>query len=206
MKENLTSINVLIDQSGSMAGLASDTIGGYNRFLADQKTVPGEALFTLCLFSSDSRLVHDCEPLAGVPDLSDKTYRPSGGTALLDAMGSTIEEVGRKLSEMSEDARPSKVIFLIMTDGQENSSTKYSSAQIKEMVNHQTEKYNWEFVFMGANIDSFTEGANLGVAVNNTMNYSATPAGTKGLYKSVSDGLRSYRTNISPRGNFFPVK
>lgn len=192
-KENLTSINVIIDQSGSMAGLTSDTIGGFNKFLSDQKDVPGEALFTLCTFNTDYRLVYDCVKLADVPALDDKIYRPGGGTALLDAMGATIETVGQKLNSMPEEDRPSKVLFLIMTDGEENSSRRFSAAQIKEMVSHQTEKYNWNFIFMGANIDAFTAGDSLGVATQNTLGYSATSAGTARLYSAISDSTTRYR-------------
>ena len=203
-KENFTSINVIIDQSGSMAGLTTDTIGGFNTFLAEQKAVPGDAVFTLCLFSSDYRLVHDCIALASVPDLNDKTYRPGGGTALLDAIGTTIDEVGKKLGAMPEDDRPSKVIFLIITDGEENASLRYKEpGRVRDMITHQREKYNWEFVFMGANIDAITAGTNLGISMNNTMNYDATAAGTKGLYSNVSDSMRSYRGGSSSKADFF---
>lgn len=193
-RENFTSINVIIDQSGSMAGLATDTIGGYNQFLSEQKLVPGDAIFSLCLFSSRPNLVHDSLPISGIPNLNEKTYRPSGGTALLDAMGSTIDEVGRKLAAMQEHERPSKVIFLIMTDGQENGSRDYNAEQVRSMVAHQRDVYNWEFVFMGANIDAVAAGTNLGVSMSNSMNYAATSIGTKSLYSNVSRSLGNYRT------------
>jgi hypothetical protein len=196
-RENFTSINVIIDQSGSMGSLTADTIGGYNQFLAEQKVVPGDAMFSLCLFSSEARLVHDSLPISGIPDLTTKTYRPSGGTALLDAMGSTIDEVGRKLAAMPEHERPSKVIFLIMTDGDENASKTYKADQVRSMVTHQREVYSWEFVFMGANIDAVAEGTNLGISMSNSMNYAATSIGTKGLYSNMSSSLRSYRTSDS---------
>ena len=193
MKQNLTSINVIIDRSGSMAGLATDTIGGFNGFVADQKLVPGDVLFTLCTFSTSSTLVHDSVPLSDVPDLNTKTYFASGGTALLDAMGKTIDSVGVKLAALPEDERPSKVLFLIITDGQENSSKAYSADQVRAMVEHQKTKYNWEFIFMGANIDALEDGTALGVAPQNTMNYDATSIGTKKLYRSISDSTTSYR-------------
>jgi hypothetical protein len=196
-KENFTSINVIIDQSGSMLGLSKDTIGGFNTFLAEQKLVPGDAHFTLCVFNHDYRLVHDCAPLGGIPDLDSKTYRPSGNTALLDAMGATIDEVGRKLAALPEEERPSKVIFLIMTDGEENSSRRYNAAQVREMVTHQREKYQWEFVFMGANIDAISAGTSLGVTATNSVNYVASAAGTHELYGSVSRSLGSYRSRKS---------
>lgn len=203
MKENLTSINVIIDKSGSMQHLASDTIGSFNQFLAEQKVVPGDAIFTLCTFNTDYSLVHDFIKLGSVPDLNPKTYSPSGGTALLDAMGMTMDTVGQKLAAMPEDDRPSKVIFLIITDGQENSSSKYNVDQIKSMVEHQKSAYNWEFVFMGANIDSIAAGTSLGIGATNSMNYSATSKGTRDLYSTVSGSLRSYRVSAAPTEDFF---
>ena len=194
MKENFTSITVLLDKSGSMWSLASDTIGGFNQFLKDQKAAPGEALLTLCTFSTDYDIIHDCKLLTDIPDLDDQSYVPNGGTALLDAMGNTIEAVGLKLADMPEDERPSKIIFLIITDGQENASKTFKSNKIKEMVQHQNEKYNWEFVFMGSNIDSIAEGTAIGISMHNTMSYSATSCGTKGLYQDVSKSMTRYRT------------
>lgn len=194
-KENFTSINVIIDRSGSMSGLATDTIGGFNTFLAEQKVVPGEAIFTLCTFNDDYSLIHDGAKLSSIPDLNSTSYKPSGGTALLDAMGTTIDSVGKKLASMKEEDRPSKVIFLIMTDGQENSSKRFTPSQIKAMVQHQKDVYNWEFVFMGANIDAITEGEALGISVQNTFNYIADSVGTKNLYKSVSENMSRYRSS-----------
>jgi len=202
-KENFTSINVIIDKSGSMGHLTEDTIGSFNTFLTDQKTVPGEAVFTLCTFNTDYSLIHDFVKLASVPDLDSKIYKPNGGTALLDAMGTTINTVGAKLAAMPEDERPSKVIFLIITDGQENSSHHFSAAQIKSMVEHQRDAYKWEFVFMGANIDSIAEGQAIGISMQNSMNYEATSAGTRSLYNNVSDSLRSYRGSNESQVDFF---
>lgn len=203
MKENLTSINVIIDASGSMQGLTKDTIGSFNTFLDEQKAVQGEAIFTLCTFNTDYSLLHDCAVLAGVPSLDPKSYRPNGGTALLDAMGVTMTTVGQKLAAMPETDRPSKVIFLIITDGEENSSTKYTLDQIQSMVAHQREKYSWEFVFMGANIDAISAGTSLSVSASNTLNYDSTSAGTKGLYHTASASLRSYRLQSLPQVDFF---
>jgi hypothetical protein len=203
-KENFTSINVIMDASGSMQHLTNDTIGSFNTFLSEQKAVPGEAAFTLCRFNTDYSLIHDFVKLGGVPDLDSKSYAPSGGTALLDAMGVTIESVGTKLAALDESERPSKVIFLIITDGHENSSTRFSAAKIKEMVEHQKEKYSWEFVFMGANIDAITAGASLGIDARNTMNYTASAAGTTKLYSTVSENMIAYRSsgNTSSRSDF----
>jgi uncharacterized protein YegL len=202
-KENFTSINVIVDASGSMAGLTTDTIGNFNTFLKEQKEYPGEAVFTLCTFNTDYRLPHDFVKIASVPNLSNKTYNPQGGTALLDAMGTTIESVGRKLAAMPEDERPSKVIFLIITDGHENSSKRFTAEQIKSMVEHQKDVYSWEFVFMGANIDAIGTGTSLGISAMNSLNYSADSVGTHQLYKSISENMSTYRGSTSSRADFF---
>lgn len=202
-KENFTSINVIVDASSSMAPLTTDTIGSFNTFLKEQKDFPGEAVFTLCTFNTDYRLVHDFVKIASVQDLDDQSYKPGGWTALLDAMGTTIDSVGRKIAAMPEDERPSKVIFLIITDGEENRSRRYTRAQIKSMVEHQQNVYSWEFVFMGANIDAIAAGTDLGISAHNTLNYSADSAGTKQLYRSVSENMSSYRASNSSRADFF---
>lgn len=202
-KENFTSINVIIDASGSMSGLTHDTINSFNTFLKEQKEFPGEAVFTLCTFNTDYRLPHDFVKIAGVPALDNQTYKPNGGTALLDAMGTTIDSVGRKLASMPEEERPSKVIFLIITDGHENSSRHYSAEQIKSMVEHQKDVYSWEFVFMGANIDAIAAGTNLGISAQNTLNYVPSAAGTHQLYRSISENMSNYRSSNSSRADFF---
>jgi uncharacterized protein YegL len=171
--------------------------------LQEQKAFPGEAVFTLCTFNTDYRLPHDFVKIAGVPSLDAKTYIPQGGTALLDAMGTTIDSVGRKLAALPEAERPSKVIFLVITDGHENSSKRFDAAQIKTMVEHQKDVYNWEFVFMGANIDAIAAGTDLGISMHNTLNYAATPAGTQQLYKSISENMSTYRGSASSRADFF---
>jgi len=193
MKNNFTAINVILDSSGSMAGLASDTLGSFNTFLAEQKAVEGEVAFTLCTFNSDYRLVHDFVKLNDVADLDKNSYKPSGGTALLDAMGATIDAVGKKLAALPEEERPSKVLTLVITDGHENASHHFSRAKIKEMVEHQKNVYNWDFLFFGANIDAITAGSELGLDATTSINYSASVGGTKQLYRSVSNSVSSYR-------------
>lgn len=203
-KENFTSINVIIDASGSMQGLAADTIGSFNTFLKEQKEGPGEAAFSLCTFSTDYRLQHDFVKIAGVPNLDSKAYAPSGGTALLDAMGTAIDTLGAKLAALPEEERPSKVIFLIITDGHENSSKRYKLPKIKSMVETQKNDYSWEFVFMGANMDAITAGESMGVTASNSVNYAATKGGTAKLYDSVSRSMTNYRASAASRNdNFF---
>jgi uncharacterized protein YegL len=180
-----------------MGHLQLDTIGSFNTFLKDQQAFPGECAFTLCTFNDDYRLVHDFEKIANVEDLSIKTYRPSGSTALLDAMGATIDSVGKKLAAMPEEERPSKVLFMVVTDGEENASRRYTREQIKSMVEHQRSVYSWEFVFVGANIDAFTAGTSMGFTAQNSVAYTASAAGTKRLYDTVSSNTRSYRSSRS---------
>lgn len=194
-KENFTSINVIIDKSGSMHHLKNDTIGGFNQFLSDQKLVPGEVVFTLCTFSTDHKFVHNFVKMENVPNLDDTSYVPNGNTALLDAVGKTIDQVGNKLSALPEEERPSKVLFLIITDGQENASREFTKEKVRSMITHQREVYNWEFVFMGANIDSFAEGASLGISKNHTFNFMPSAAGTKDLYRNISSSTTRYRSS-----------
>ena len=203
MKDNLTAIAYVMDASSSMSGLTKETISSFNQFIKDQKDVPGEAVFSLCVFNSDYRLVHDFVPLQNVEELNTISYRCSGCTALLDAMGTTIDALGTKLAAMPEEARPSKVIVLVVTDGEENSSRKFTLEQIKDKVTHQREVYNWEFVFMGANIDAITAGTSLGFSAHNSVQYDATNVGTQSLYRSVSAGMTSYRSSVGPRADFF---
>lgn len=202
-KENLTYISVILDASGSMAPLKNDTLGSFNSFINDQKLVPGEAIFTLCLFNTNSNIVYEFVDIANVKDITAKTYNTEGGTALLDAIGSTIDLVGKRLASLPEEERGSKVLFVIITDGEENSSHRYTAGQIKTMIQHQKDVYSHEFVFMGANIDAITAGTNLGISTNNTLNYIPTSAGTQQLYNTVSESMTSYRSAGVVRGASF---
>lgn len=202
MKENFTSINVIIDKSGSMANLTNDTIGGFNKFLSDQKGLQGEAVLTLCTFDHQYHLVHDFVNLSSVSDLDNKTYVPAGSTALLDAIGTTINSVDSKIFAMPEAERPSKVIFLIITDGEENASREYKLEQIRNLITTK-QAAGYDFVFMGANIDTIKATSSLGINTNNSFAYTADSRGTHALYASVSDNMSSYRSGKSLGNNFF---
>lgn len=198
-KENFTSIGVIIDRSGSMSSLTKDTIGGYNSFIREQKAVPGDAVLTLALFDDKYDLIHDAMPLQDVPELTAATYSVRGSTALLDAIGRTIDAMGRKLSSMKEEERPSKVLVLIMTDGEENASQEYKHSKIKEMVSHQQDVYKWEFVFIGANVDSFSVGTSMGVSAGHTYSFSSIPGhatGMPGVFTNLSSSVNAYRTSV----------
>jgi len=196
MRDNFTSITVLLDASGSMQPLAKETISGFNAFLTEQQALPGEAVLTLATFSYPLkyRLVYDCTPLSEVQPLTPETYSPNGGTALLDAIGRTVNTLGTRLAAMKEEDRPSKVLFIIMTDGEENASLEFVHEKVMEMINHQRDKYSWEFCFMGANQDAIKAGASIGITRQNTYSYNATKGGTRDLFASVNQGTSSYRS------------
>src|ERR1035437_3209746 len=151
MKENYTHISVVLDRSGSMSSIASDTIGGFNTFLKTQKEAVGTCTFSLMQFDNEHTIIHDGVDINEVPDLDATTFVPRGGTALWDAIGRTIHATGAYLGKMKEADRPEKVVFVIITDGDENSSREFSHAKVREMIKHQTDKYQWGIIFLGAN-------------------------------------------------------
>lgn len=190
--KNATEIVVVMDKSGSMFAIQDDARGGFNSFLKEQQAVPGEAHLTLVLFNTtiDQK---PRKPLLAVEPLTDKTYRPDGCTALLDALGHSINELGKQLSNLPEEERSDKVIFVVITDGQENSSLEFGNAKIKEMIEHQETKYSWQFVFLGANQDSFCEAAQFGIKRNKVSNYKADSKGMKGAFRGASYVVEQYR-------------
>src|SRR5262249_34920935 len=152
MRKDLTDITVVVDRSGSMAACQSDAEGGLNTFINEQKRLPGESLFTLVQFDTEYEFVHKGIPIRDVPPYH---LVPRGSTALLDAVGRAIIETGERLRNMKEADRPGLVVFVILTDGQENSSREFQLAKIKEMVQHQQDVYKWQFTYLGANQDAF---------------------------------------------------
>jgi hypothetical protein len=199
MKQNYTEILVVLDRSGSMASIKNDTIGGFNRFLEDQQKVPGEAKITLAQFDEHYEVVLNAVPVKDAKPLNDTTYVPRGSTALYGAIGRTIDEAGRRFAAMPESERPEKVVVLIITDGQENAShgqewsKQYAASKIKEMVEHQSNAYKWQFVYIGANQDAVMNAQGIGIQSANALNYTSNSVGTQALYASVTDNLRSYR-------------
>ena len=199
MSTNKISLNVVMDASGSMAPLKNDTIKGFNGFLEEQRQLPGEATLTLCIFNTRSTLLFESEEIKSIRNLTEKDYNPSGGTALLDAIGKTIDSTEKKIAAMKEEDRPSKVLFMIITDGEENSSSSYKIKAVKEMVTkHQQEAAPWEFVFVGAQgIDAISVGGAFGVAANNAVMYSADVIGTNHMYESMTRGTTKYRSEAN---------
>lgn len=186
---------MVVDESGSMQGLLRSTIEGFNEFLAKQKELPGLATITLCKFSSEPSVVYSSKDIKEVSPLSVETYRPNGNTALLDALGQSITELGKHLASLKEEDRPGKVMFVVVTDGHENASTRYTQAKIKSMIEHQEKVYNWNFVYLGANVDAAKEAVLLGMNTNNSVNYAASSRGVKMAYGALNRSISSYRAS-----------
>jgi Mg-chelatase subunit ChlD len=172
--KDATHIAVLLDRSGSMEAVKDETISGFNYFLKEQKAAGDNASFTLVQFDSESTdVVHEARPVRDVPHLNGDTYQPRGSTPLLDALGETINSTGRTLAAIPDTNRPDKVVFVVITDGEENASHKFTKSQVKEMIDHQTEKYNWQFIYLGANQDAFAEAGAVGIAMATAANFDA---------------------------------
>lgn len=193
MKNDLTELVFLMDKSGSMAGLEEDTIGGFNALLAKQKKEQGEANVTTVLFNHHAELLHDRIPVQGVAPMSGREYEVSGTTALLDAIGMAIQKIGNIQKRTSVEYQASKVLFVITTDGHENASREYNYDKIKSMIAHQKERFGWEFIFLGANIDAISTAAQFGIDKDFAVEYHADVEGTRLNYEAVSEAVTSYR-------------
>jgi len=189
---NLTEIIFLLDRSGSMGGLQSDTIGGFNALIEKQRQLKGETTVTTVLFDDRYEILWNGID-ANKIKLTDKEYYVRGSTALLDAVGKTILDVGYRLSQASEEQKPGKVIFVITTDGMENASHEFTYKKIKEIIKHQKEKYDWEFIFLGANIDARKEADNIGIDMNNAYSFEASKIGVESMYQMVCEAVSEKR-------------
>jgi hypothetical protein len=197
MQADLTEIAYILDRSGSMQSLASDAIGGFNAFLDSQQKLEGRANFTLVLFDHEYLLVHNSIDIRQVPPLDDATYIPRGNTAMLDATGRTIEEIGACLANTPESERPSKVIIAIFTDGLENSSRVYTHERIAAMIQHQQEKYGWEFLFLAANQDAIASAQKLSIPSANAINFIASPKGVRASQEMLNRSITERRQRKS---------
>jgi len=193
MKTDLTELVFILDKSGSMSGLEDDTIGGYNAMLAKQKKDPGQAVITTVLFDDEYELLHDRINILGVTPITDKEYAVGGSTALLDAVGRTIQKIGSAQQHTSEEERAGKVVFVITTDGMENASHEYSYQKIKYLIERQKSKYGWEFIFLGANIDAVATAARFGINEDRAVTYHADSEGTLLNYQVVSQTVSNVR-------------
>lgn len=194
MDQNLTEIVCVLDKSGSMMAVRDDSIGSFNQFLKEQKEAPGKANFSLTLFDTEYHYVYSGEDIQNVSELDSNTYNPGGMTALLDAVGKTIDETGRRLAETPGHKRPGKVIFVILTDGQENSSKEYTFDIVKDKIEHQRNKYNWEFLFLGAGEDTIKQASQIGIGMDKTMSFSHSSKGYDTASKSYSSAVLNYRS------------
>lgn len=192
MNNDLTDITLVVDRSGSMEAIRADAEGGVNTFLTDQAAQPGDALVTLVQFDTRYEFAHRGVPVKEVPRYQ---LIPRGGTALLDAVGRAINETGERLSKMAEADRPGLVVFVVMTDGQENSSQEFTKAQIKNMIEHQQTVYNWQFTFLGANQDAFAEAGSMGMAAGGAANFSASKVDA--AYRATSAKVARMRTAVA---------
>lgn len=189
VKKNLTELVFILDRSGSMFNLVSDTIGGFNSMIESQKKEPGEVYVTTVLFDDYYELLHDHINLREIHPITDEEYYVRGCTALLDAIGKTINSIGARLNDTPEDERPDKVIFVIMTDGYENKSKEFTKSQVKEMVEHQQNKYSWTFMFLGSDIDAVAEAKSLGINSDFARSHTHTSVGTQSVYNAVSNAV-----------------
>lgn len=188
MNKNLTEIIFLLDRSGSMAGLESDTIGGFNTLVEKQCKLEGKTMLTAALFDDKYELIWNGVDASKVK-LTGEEYYVRGTTALLDAVGKTILDVGRRLSQTDKEKGTGNVLFVITTDGMENASREFSVQKIKEMISHQEEKYGWEFIFIGANIDAVKEAGNVGINMESAYNFEASSVGVGKMYSMVNEEL-----------------
>ena len=195
MKKNLTELVFILDRSGSMTGLESDTIGGYNSLLAKQKQERGEAVVTTVLFDDNFEILHDRISIEGVAPITEKEYFVRGTTALLDAVGKTISKIGNTQKHTSKQVRADKVMVVTITDGMENASKEYSLTSIKKLIKQQKEKYGWEFIFLGANIDAIATAAEFGIDEDRAADYKADGEGTRLNYKAINHVLSEFREN-----------
>lgn len=185
MNKGLTEIVYILDRSGSMSGLEADTIGGFNSMIEKQKKTGEKAYVSTILFDNHTEVLHDRVPIQRVEKMNDKQYYVRGCTALLDAVGGAIRHIGNVHKYAREADRPGKTIFVITTDGMENASHRYSYEQVQKMIKHEREKYGWEFIFIGANIDAAAEAERFGIRRERAVNYMHDDIGTATLYEGV---------------------
>ena len=187
MKKNLTEMVFILDRSGSMHGLEADTIGGFNSMIEKQKKEEGEAYVSVVLFDDRSQVLYDRVEIQKVEPMNDKQYYVRGCTALLDAVGSAIHHIGNVHKYAREEDVPEKTIMIITTDGMENASRLYTYDKVKRMIERQKERYHWEFMFLGANIDAVKEAGRFGISASRAVRYEHDSVGTKLNYAVVSD-------------------
>jgi len=203
MKKDLVEMVFILDRSGSMEGLEKDTIGGFNSMINKQKKIPGEALVSTVLFDDAYEVLHNRKSIKEVPSLTHEEYFVRGSTALLDAIGRSLKKMISVYRKLKDEEKPEKTIFVITTDGMENASREFTSTQIKQMIEKQKEKYQWEFIFLGANIDAVRTARDFGIRKDRVANYHSDEQGTALNYEAISDAIYELRVNrcINPDWN-----
>lgn len=193
MRKGLTEVVFILDRSGSMSGLEADTIGGFNSMIRKQKQEEGEALISTVLFDDRTEVIYDRVPVEKVEEMTDKQYFVRGCTALLDAIGGAIHHIANIHKYAREEDRPEKTLFVITTDGMENASRTYSYEKVKQMVEKEKEKYGWEFLFLGANIDAVSVAGRFGIGADRALNYECDERGTLLNYEAISETVSAVR-------------
>jgi Mg-chelatase subunit ChlD len=204
MKKDYTHIAIILDRTGSMESIRDDIIGGFNAFLNQQKAEPNKATLTLIQFDTQDpyEVLHKFKPIEDVPELTRETFVPRAATPLLDAMGRGINDLENSLAEMKENEKPSRVIIVIITDGQENSSLEFRKDQIEKMIKEKQEKASWQFVFLGADLAAIGDALATGIHATSTMSYDKTARGTKEAWISASMRIAAYRSGRSKNVSF----
>ncbi len=195
MTNNITELVFILDRSGSMSGLESDTIGGYNSMMKKQKLEEGKTYVSTVLFDDYSEVLHDRIDLMSVPKITNKEYYPRGCTALLDAIGGAIHHIGNVHKYARKEDVPSKTLFIITTDGYENASKKYTYQKVKQMIERQKEKYGWEFLFLGANIDAVATAKQFGINEDRAVQFHSDKQGTQVNYHAMNKAVSNFRKN-----------
>ena len=194
-RNNVTELVFILDRSGSMSGLEGDTIGGFNSMIEKQKKQEGECYVSTVLFDDESEVLHDRVKLGDIPKMTDRDYTVRGCTALIDAIGGAIHHIGNIHKYARPEDVPEHTMFVITTDGQENASHRYNSEQVKKMIERQKEKYGWEFLFLGANIDAVATAGEIGIAADCAVDYHADARGTAVNYAAVSEAVSTVRNH-----------
>ena len=190
---NVTELIFILDRSGSMAGLEGDTVGGFNSMIKKQKSEDGKCFVSTVLFDSESKVIHDRLPLEDVSEMTERDFCVGGCTALLDAVGGAIHHIGNIHKYARREDVPDHTVFVIMTDGHENASRRYNGAKVKKMIERQREKYGWEFLFLGANIDAAATAKAYGISEDRAVNYHADSEGTRLNYEATGNAISAVR-------------
>lgn len=205
--KDLTELVFILDKSGSMAGLESDTIGGFNSMLQKQKALAGQCRITTVLFDNRYELLHDRIDIQAVSPMTDREYQVGGSTALLDAIGRTVHKLVGVQKNTAKEYQAEKVMFVIITDGEENSSREFSAEKVKAMIEHEKERYGWEFVFLGANIDAVETASRFGISADRAVDYVPDARGTELNFQMMSEAVASFReTSAIPAAPFAAIR